>query len=145
MPPVTETVGDLGNLLARGAERWRARLLEGCLAAGFPEVSATTCLVLRPLFEEDGLPISELGARAGLAKSTMTTVVRGLVRDGFVRIESDGSDHRVRRLWLTPRAREIERAIGDGLTRLRHRVTATLGPQGQQQLHRTLQRVVDAL
>jgi DNA-binding MarR family transcriptional regulator len=140
-----EPARDFGDLLDRGADRWRARLLEGCSAAGFDGVTPTTCEVLRPLFDQDGLPISEVGARAGLAKSTMTTVVRGLVRDGLVRIESDGDDHRVKRLYLTPRARELERAIGEGLTRLRHRVTAALGPQGQQQLQRTLQRVVDAL
>lgn len=138
-------VRDLGDLLARGADLWRARLLEGCRAAGFGGVTATTCQVLRPLFDQDGLPISEVGARAGLAKSTMTTVVQHLVHEGLVRIESDGDDHRVKRMYLTPRARELERAIGEGLTRLRHRVTASLGPQGQQQLHRTLQRIIETL
>lgn len=142
---MTDTARDLGDLLSRGADRWRARLLEGCAVAGFRDVTVTTCQVLRPLFDHDGLPISEVGARAGLAKSTMTTVVQQLVREGLVRIEGDGDDHRVKRMYLTPRARELERAIGEGLTRLRHRVTASLGPQGQQQLHRTLQRIIDTL
>ena len=142
---MTEPARDLGDLLARATDRWRTRLLEGCEAAGFRGVTPTHCVVLRPLFEEDGLPISEVGARVGLAKSTMTTVVRSLVREGLVRVESDADDHRVKRLRLTPRARELERAIGEGVTRLRHRVTATLGPQGQQQFHRTLQRLADTL
>lgn len=136
---------ELGDLLARGAERWRLRLVEGCSAAGFSGVTATTCQVLWPLFEKDGLPISELGQRAGLAKSSMTTIVRSLERDGLVRIETDALDQRVKRLRLTPHARELERVLTDGVTRLRHRVTATLGPQGQQQLHRTLQRILDTL
>lgn len=83
--------------------------------------------------------------RAGLAKSSMTTIVRGLERGGLVQLEADEIDHRVKRLYLTDRARELERSITDGMTRLRHRVTATLGPQGQQQLHRTLQRLLDTL
>lgn len=136
---------DLGNLLASGAERWRQRLIDGCGAAGFEGVTATTCRVLWPLFEEDGLPISELGERAGLAKSTMTTVVRSLEKHDLAKVEVDPSDHRVRRLYLTGRARELERVLADGETRLRHRVTATLGIQGQQQLHRTLQRLLDTL
>lgn len=136
---------DLGQLLASSAERWQQRLVEGCGEAGFPEVTATTCQVLWPLFEEDGLPISEVGMRAGLAKSSMTTIVRGLERGGLVQLEADEIDHRVKRLYLTDRARELERSITDGMTRLRHRVTATLGPQGQQQLHRTLQRLLDTL
>lgn len=119
--------------------------MEGCVRAGFPEVTVTTCQVLRPLFEEDGLPISEVGARAGLAKSSMTTIVRGLVEEDLVRVEEDGDDHRVKRLRLTPRARELENALADGVTRLRHRVTATLGPQARQHLHRTLERLLDTL
>lgn len=136
---------DLGVLLSQGAERWLQRLVEGCHSAGFPEVTGTTCQVLWPLFEEDGLPISEIGARAGLAKSSMTTIVKGLVEDGLVRLDRDPSDHRVKRLYLTPRARELERVLTDRVTRLRHRVTATLGIQGQRQLHVTLQRLLDTL
>jgi DNA-binding MarR family transcriptional regulator len=136
---------NLGDLLTRGASRWQERLVEGCGAAGFEEISPTTCQVLWPLFEQDGLPISEVGQRAGLAKSSMTTIVRGLVKDDLVRLEEDASDHRVRRLYLTRRARELEQVLTDGATRLRHRVTATLGIQGQQQLHRTLQRLLDTL
>ena len=136
---------DLGVLLSQGAERWLQRLVEGCHAAGFPQVTGTTCQVLWPLFEEDGLPISEIGARAGLAKSSMTTIVKGLVEDGLVRLDRDPSDHRVKRLYLTSRARELERVLTDRVTRLRHRVTATLGIQGQRQLHITLQRLLDTL
>lgn len=135
----------LGSLLAEGADRWRDRLVETCRHAGFPDVTPTTCQVLWPLFEKDGLPISEVGQRAGMAKSSMTTIVRGLERGGFVRLESDPADHRVKRLWLTPRARELERVLGDGVTRLRHRVTATLGIAGQQQLQQNLQRLLDSL
>ena len=135
----------LGSLLAEGAERWRGRLVEACRQAGFAGVTPTTCQVLWPLFEEDGLPISEVGQRAGLAKSSMTTIVRGLAREGLVRLETDRGDQRVKRLWLTPRARELERVLGEGVTRLRHRVTATLGIQGQQQLHQNLVRLLDTL
>ncbi len=135
----------LGTLLAEGAERWRERLVDTCRRAGFPEVTSTTCQVLWPLFERDGLPISEVGQRAGMAKSSMTTIVRGLERGGFVRLEADPADHRIKRLWLTPRARELERVLGDGVTRLRHRVTATLGIAGQQQLQQNLVRLLDSL
>lgn len=136
---------EIVDLLERCAERWRERLVEDCQRAGFPGVTTTTCQVLQPLFEEDGLPISEVGQRAGLAKSSMTTIVRGLEEDGLVEVEEDGSDHRVKRLRLTPRARELERAMIDGVTRLRHRVTAALGTQGRENLSRTLGRLLETL
>ena len=140
----TETT-DLGALLSRCAARWEGRLVDGCASAGYREITSSRCRVLGPLFEDDGLPISEVGRRIGLSKSTMTTLVRGLERDGFVRVVEDDGDHRVRRLFLTDRSRSLEQILNDGATRLRHRVTATLGPQGQQQLHRTLQRLLDSL
>lgn len=136
---------ELGELLEACAERWRSRLVEGCAAAGFPEVTATTCAVLGPLFERDGRPISEVAQRVGLAKSSMTTIVRNLERHGLVRVEEDGDDHRVKRLVLTDRGRALEQALADGVTRLRHRATAALGPQGQRDLHRTLKRLHDTL
>lgn len=136
---------ELGELLEGCAGRWRARLVEACHSAGFPEVTSTTCAVLWPLFERDGLPISEVGERAGLAKSSMTTIARSLERHGLVAIRPDPSDHRVKRLVLTERARALEGAMQGGVTRLRHRVTAALGPAGQRELHRTLGRVLDTL
>ncbi len=136
---------ELGELLDGCAARWRSRVVDACAAAGFPEVTATTCAVLRPLFERDGLPISEVGERAGLAKSSMTTIVRNLERDGLVEVREDPADHRVKRLVLTERGRALEGAMQGGVTRLRHRVTAALGPAGQRELHRTLQRVLDTL
>lgn len=136
---------ELGDLLEACAGRWRSRVVEACAAAGFPEATATTCAVLAPLFERDGLPISEVARSAGLAKSSMTTIVRGLERQGLVRVEEDGADHRVKRLRLTARARALEGAIQGGVTRLRHRVTAALGPAGQRELHRTLKRIHDTL
>lgn len=132
---------ELGELLQRCADRWSERLVERCASAGHPGVTATTCRVLSPLFESDELPISVVGERAGLAKSSMTTIVRRLAREGWVRVIEDPDDQRVKRLALTPRGRELERAIGDAATRLRHRVTATLGPRGQRDLHRTLERL----
>jgi len=136
---------ELGDLLERSATRWRDRLIERCAAAGFSEMTPTKWAALRPLFEADGQPISEVGERAGLAKSTMTTVVRALERDDLVEVRADPDDMRVRRLWLTARARRLEDVLADGVTRLRHRVTATLGPQGQRELHRTLERLLGSL
>ena len=49
------------------------------------------------------------------------------------------------RWTLDSLGKTAERVLGDGVTRLRHRVTATLGIQGQQQLHQNLARLLDSL
>jgi DNA-binding MarR family transcriptional regulator len=64
--------------------------------------------ILVPLFEEDGLRIGELARRSRLSKQTMTTMVRLLERDGFVRRERDPADGRAFRVVLTAKARRFE-------------------------------------
>jgi DNA-binding MarR family transcriptional regulator len=98
---------NLGFLLAKASQRWNELLYERFVAAGFPEVRPAYGSILLPLFEEDGLRMGELAARARLSKQTMTTMVRLLERDGLVRREPDPADGRAFRVHLTPRARRF--------------------------------------
>src|SRR5438874_13480909 len=95
---------DLGFLLAKASQRWNELLYERFVAAGFPEVRPAYGSILLPLFEENGLRMGELAARARLSKQTMTTMVRLLERDGLVRREQDPADRRAYRVRLTARA-----------------------------------------
>ena len=76
---------NLGYLLAKATQRWNELLHAEFVRKGFPEVRPSYGSVLLPLFEEDGLRMGELAARARLAKQTMTTLVRLAERDGLVR------------------------------------------------------------
>ena len=104
----TLTRDNLGFLLAKAGQRWNELLQARFAAAGFPEVRASYGSILVPLFEEDGLRMSELGRRAGLGKQTMTTMVRLLERDGLVLRRSDASDGRAALAFLTARGRRLE-------------------------------------
>src|SRR2546422_9846206 len=96
---------NLGFLLAKATQRWNELLYERFVAAGYPDVRPSYGSILLPLFEEDGLRMGALSARARLSKQTMTTMVRLLERDGLVRRERDPADLRAFRIWLTPPAR----------------------------------------
>src|SRR5439155_333423 len=72
--------------------------------------------ILLPLYEEDGLRMGELAARARLSKQTMTTMVRMLERDGLVRRRQDAQDRRAFRITLTLRARRF-RPVADAVLR----------------------------
>src|ERR671937_208543 len=97
-----------GFLLAKAAQRWNELLAERFDRGGFPEVRPSYGSLLVPLFEEDGLRMGELAARARLSKQTMTTMVRLLERRGLVRREPDPHDGRAFRIVLTDRARRFE-------------------------------------
>ena len=102
------TRDNLGFLLAKAAQRWNELLAERFAREGFGEVRPSYGSLLVPLFEHDGLRMSELATRARLSKQTMTTMVRLLERDGLVRREPDPADGRVTRVYLTARSRSFE-------------------------------------
>lgn len=67
--------------------------------------------ILFELFREDGRPISAIGDRLGLARSTMTSTVARLVNREFVETRSDPNDGRVKLLYLTPAGRQLRRKL----------------------------------
>ena len=105
--PRHATRENLGYLLAKATQRWNELLHAEFAREGYPEVRPSYGSVLLPLFEEDGLRMGELAARARLAKQTMTTLVRLAERDGLVRRERDPEDGRAFRISLTRRARVL--------------------------------------
>ena len=129
---------NLGFLLAKAGQHWNELLYERFVAAGYPDVRPSYGSILVPLFEEDGLRMGELAARARLSKQTMTTMVRLLERDGLVERRADPSDGRASLVFLTERARsfrpvaeatlaELERLVGKTLSkRVRDEVQAAL-------------------
>ena len=117
---------NLGYLLAKASQRWNELLYAEFVRAGYPEVRPAYGSVLLPLFEEEGLRMGELAARARLSKQTMTTLVRLMERNGLVRRERDPEDGRASCVLLTPRARSFEAVAERVLARLDDLVAARL-------------------
>jgi DNA-binding MarR family transcriptional regulator len=133
--PTAGTRDDLGFLLAKASQRWNELLAEGFRERGYPEVRPSYGSLLVPLFEQDGLRMGELAARARLSKQTMTTMVRLLEREGLVTRERDPKDGRAFRVRLTARARrfrpvaeqvlrELHEEVGERLSRRRRAALA---------------------
>jgi DNA-binding MarR family transcriptional regulator len=99
---------DLGFLLAKAMQRWNELLAERFAAAGFGEIRPSYGSALLPLFEQDGLRMGELAARAGLSKQALTELVRRLERDGLVERRPDPLDGRASLIFLTTRSRDFE-------------------------------------
>jgi DNA-binding MarR family transcriptional regulator len=137
------TTQNLGFLLAKAAARWNELLALELSARGFADVRPAYGSVLLPLFEQDGLRMGQLAARARLAKQTLTTMVRQMERDGLVRREADPHDARAWRVHLTCRARELEEAVEPVLRRLDARVAERLSSSDVRRLRRSLKAVMD--
>ena len=106
---------NLGFLLAKASQRWNELLGARFRQAGYPEVSPAFGSILLPLFEEDGLRITDLGQRAGLSKETMTTMIRLMEDRGLVEHRSDPLDRRAARILLTERSRAFKKVAAQAL------------------------------
>jgi MarR family transcriptional regulator, organic hydroperoxide resistance regulator len=67
--------------------------------------------VMRLLWEHDGLTPRELSDRLGVEMPTVTRTVQRMLRDGLVRREAHPDDARSVRIFLAPRAHEIQEAV----------------------------------
>jgi DNA-binding MarR family transcriptional regulator len=123
----TPTRANLGFRLAKASQRWNELLYERFVAAGYPDVRPSYGSILIPLFEEDGLRMGELAARARLSKQTMTTMVRLLERDGLVERRPDPDDGRASRIYLTARSKRFSRVAARVLDELDALVRQRLG------------------
>jgi DNA-binding MarR family transcriptional regulator len=136
------TRDNLGFLLAKAAQRWNELLAERFAAAGYAEVRPSYGSLLVPLFEEDGLRMSELARRARLSKQTMTTMVRLLEREDLVRRRPDPTDGRAMLVELTAKARAFRPATEHALAELDGLVRTFLSPADVRRLKAALKGVI---
>ena len=141
--PARTTRENLGFLLAKASQRWNELLYERFVAAGFADVRPSYGSILIPLFEEDGLRMGELAARARLSKQTMTTMVRLLERDGLVERRADPSDGRAALVFLTERARSFHPVAEATLTELDRLVAGTLSTETRDDVQAALRVLAD--
>jgi MarR family transcriptional regulator, transcriptional regulator for hemolysin len=140
--PRWATRSNLGFLLAKASQHWNELLYERFVERGWAEVRPAYGSILLPLFEEDALRMGELASRAGLAKQTMTTMVRLLERDGLVSREPDPGDGRAMRIRLTPKAQRLRSVAEEVLGELDHLMTLSLGDRRSENLATDLEEVI---
>jgi DNA-binding MarR family transcriptional regulator len=141
VPGPLATRDNLGFLLAKASQRWNELLQKAFAREGFPEVRASYGSVLLPLFEEDGLRMGEVAARARLSKQTMTTMVRLAERDGLVERRSDPGDGRATRVHLTKRGHRFKPVAERVLADLDEMAREALGDRGVSSTARALAAV----
>jgi DNA-binding MarR family transcriptional regulator len=86
-------------------------LLEGHDQVGV-QASLSEIMAIRELAEAPGLAQNDLAERLGLEKSTVSRLVTGLERHGWVRRDRDPANRRYLRLSLTAEGEATARRIG---------------------------------
>jgi DNA-binding MarR family transcriptional regulator len=101
--------------------------------------------ILLCLWAEDGLAPGELARRLGLATPTVTRAASRMEASGLLRRAPHERDRRLVRLFLTDRARALEKEIGREIDELSERALAALGRSERAALVRFLDSIRDSL
>ena len=130
---------NVGFLLAKASQHFNELLVARFAARGFGEVRASYGSVLVPLFERDGLRLTELATAARLSKQAMTGLVKRCEADRLVVRERDPADGRAFNVRLTERGRAL-RAVADDVL---HELDRSLGTRNRDALIRALKGVME--
>jgi DNA-binding MarR family transcriptional regulator len=87
---------------------------------------------------QDGLRLTDIAARAGMAPQSMGEIVDDLVSKGYLARREDPSDRRAKRIYLTQKGRETAQASRVALLEVERRISEILGLSRYQEMRRDL-------
>ncbi len=98
-----------GGFLISMIKQIQGRVFEKLLAEhGISEFNGAQGRILFVLWEHDNITISELAAKTGLAKTTLTSMLDRLEKMGHIQRTSSPHDRRALKIVLTPEARGLK-------------------------------------
>jgi MarR family transcriptional repressor of emrRAB len=115
--------------------------LEQRLAAEGMSHGRFMLLVCLDCFPEDPMPASELAERAGVTKQTVTSLLDGLEKDGYVARRPHQQDRRSVVVQLLPKGSRLLSQIMPGMYRRQLEVLGDLTRDEKRQLTRLLRKV----
>lgn len=122
-----------------------ARIFERGLSARIKPLglSTGTFPALLELWEEDGLSQKQLVARLDIEQATMANTLTRMERDGLIRRQTDETDRRVQRIWLTDKARDSRAQAISAATETNAQLLAALSAEERPQFEDLLRKIVD--
>jgi MarR family transcriptional regulator, organic hydroperoxide resistance regulator len=144
----TTTVGD--DQLERLGAAWeafivavrRARARTGERETG---LSLSQYEFLRPLWSSDGLPVTQLAERFGIAPATATGILDGLARSGIIERTRAAADRRTVTITLTDEGRRRVARKRRSIARQRRRLFESLAPEERAHTERLLRHLAQVI
>ena len=134
----------LGFLLRLPYEKLSQRVYGALAERGFADIRAAHSVVFRYV-ARTGSRVSELAEQAHLTKQSMSYLVEGLARDGYVTILPDPSDGRAKLVCLTARGHEVSEALVTLSREVEEDFAARLAPGRMAALRGLLGELADVL
>jgi DNA-binding MarR family transcriptional regulator len=120
-------------------------------AAIYRAVAQTGATDMRPahgnamemLAIEDGLRLTDIAARAGMAPQSMGELVDDLVSKGYLERHEDPADRRAKRIYLTGKGRAAAAASNVAVRQVEEKISEILGAPQYRQLRRDLAAIAE--
>jgi len=109
---------------------------------GLPDISVAYFAVLNALWENDGMSITDLGEKAQLEKSTMTSLLDRMEAAALVRREDHPTDRRAYQIFLTPRGRDLEEKLDQVAARAYKNLTRGIPEEDLEVAGRVFRRLI---
>jgi DNA-binding MarR family transcriptional regulator len=145
-PDTTAALGPplIGALLRMPVDVVRRRMLEGLHDRGFTDIVPAHLVVLSWPGPQGRRP-SEIAAQAQMTKQAVNYLLGQLEDLGYLERRPDTEDQRSRRVYLTPRGRELAEAIRSSVREIEAQWRALLGDGDFDRLRALLIRLNDGL
>jgi len=92
---------------------------------------------------EDGLRLTDIAARAGMAPQSMGELVDDLVSKGYLERHEDPADRRAKRIYLTGKGRAAAAASKVAMGQVEQKLSELLGTPQYQQMRRDLTAIAE--
>jgi len=134
--------GTIGHWVKQAYIAMRRELDASVRTAG---MTTTQWQALGVLYHKPGLTHSELEKHLVIEAPSVTSLVNGMERKGWVRREKSPADARVKQLHLTPRGLKLLEGVRQATVPIERSISAALTEEERETLKRLLRTVVESL
>ena len=133
---------EVGFLLSRATWAMNNSVNRILRENGLTDISVAYFAVIHALWENDGMSITDLGEKAQLEKSTMTSLIDRMEAAGLVRREDHPTDRRAYQICLTPRGRELEDKLDQVVARAYKNLTRGIPEEDLERATKVCKRLI---
>ncbi len=134
--------GSVGHLVKLAYTAMRRELDAHVRKAG---LTTTQWQALGVLYHMPGIPHTELVAHMAIEPPSVTSLVNGMERKGWIKRERSEADARVKRLYLTPKGHRLIESLKKVTEPIDRRVAAVFTESEQESLKSLLRTLVEGL
>lgn len=133
---------NMRQLLLKASRIVNRHVVEELQARGYSGLRSTHTTLLSNI-DLAGSSVTDAAERAGITKQAMGRLATELEDAGFIRVESDSQDHRVKLLRLTAEGHRLMLASFDAMADLERRYGRAIGKARLAELQRGLKSFID--